>query len=184
MSLAEYRTSTSVDVSLVDPFATRLLGLLEHYGGRVLIVSGRRSRAEQQALRDKWADGLGAYAALPGSSLHERGAAADLRIVAAGLSWRSVHAEAEIRGVRFPLWDEDWHAQSDEAWTEPEQKEDDMTLDQLAQAFGGALDAEGRVVIPLADGNLYPLGNILGFIHGELTRDDLLVARIAAAIEQ
>lgn len=119
MSLAEYRTSTDVDVSLVDPFAERLLGLLEHFGGRLLIVSGRRSRAEQQALYDAWIAGIGNLAAEPGTSEHEKGRAADLRIVDDAVTWRLVHTEAEIRGLRFPIYREDWHVEADPAWVAP-----------------------------------------------------------------
>lgn len=176
MSLAEYRVSDAVDVSLVDPLAERLLGLLEHFGGSVLIVSGRRTWGEQQTLWLRYLAG-GPLAARPGTSNHEHGGAADLRIVG-DVTWRQVHTEAEIRGLRFPIPSEDWHVEIDQAWTPPTPEVEDMTPAQLAQAFGGTLDDQGRVVVPLADGNLYPLGNILGFIHGELTRDELLPARI------
>ena len=148
MSLAEYRTSTSVDVSFVDPFATRLLGLLEHFGGRVLVVSGRRSWGEQQALWLRYLAG-GNLAARPGTSLHERGVAADLRIVDGSLSWRTVHAEAEIRGLTFPVASEDWHVEASSEWVNPEPEDNDMTEDdmrKLARFIAEALDARPRSV--------------------------------------
>ena len=77
---------------------------------------------------------------------------------------------------------EPWHlhyfAGDNPPHTSAPPEDNDMTKDELAQAFGGALDAQGRIVVPLADGNLYPLGNVLGFIHQELTTDTSLPARI------
>jgi len=181
MSLAEYRVHDGVDVSLVDPLATRLLRVLELFGGRVLIVSGRRSYAEQQALWEAYLAG-GNLAARPGTSNHERGMAADLRIVDATVGWSELHATAHTYGVHFPVLSEDWHCEADPAFVDPPE-EPEMTPQQLAHALGGTLDGFGRVVIPLSDGNLYPVGNVLGFIHGELTRDELLPARIKRVIE-
>ena len=149
MSLAEYRVSDAVDVSLVDPFAARLLGLLEHFGGRVLIVSGRRSWGEQQVLWLAYLAG-GNLAARPGTSNHEHGVAADLRIVG-DVTWRTVHAEAEIRGLRFPLPGEAWHVEVDPAWQPlPEEPEDmamsDDDMRKLAGFIAEALDARPRQV--------------------------------------
>lgn len=180
MSLAEYRTSDAVDVSLVDPLASRLLALLELFGGRVLIISGRRSYAEQSVLWNNYLVG-GNLAARPGTSNHEKGRAADLRIVDSSVTWQQVHDIGATYGLRFPIASEDWHVEEDPAWVEPE--EPDMTPQDLAHALGGTLDGFGRVVIPLGDGQLYPIGNVLGFIHGELTRDELLPARIKRVIE-
>ena len=175
MSLAEYRVHDGVDVSLVDPFASRLLRVLELFGGRVLIISGRRSLAEQQKLWDAYLAG-GNLAARPGTSNHEKGLAADLRIVDASVGWVEVHNIARTYGIMFPIASEDWHCEADPSYIEPE---DDVTTQQLATAFGGELDPNGRIMIPLADGNKYPLGNILGYIHSELTVPGLLVERIA-----
>ena len=120
MSLAEYRTSTEVDVSLVDPLAERLLGLLEQFGGRVLIDSGRRGYAEQTVLWLRYLGG-GNLAARPGTSKHERGQAADLQIVDGSVAWDDVHAAAPARGLVFPLLSqrEPWHVEADPAWIAP-----------------------------------------------------------------
>lgn len=170
-----------VSTNIAPSLASRLLKVLDHFGGRVVIESGYRSAAQQQKLYDDWvASGYKTppSVAKPGSSKHEHDPAdaADLHRTDPTLTWGEVHYIAAAYGLRFPIAREDWHAEEDPTWVEP--VEEDMTPDQLAQAFGGALDASGRIVIPLADGNLYPVGNILGFIHGELTRDELLPERI------
>lgn len=181
MSLAEYRTSDSVDVSLVDPLASRLLPLLELFGGRLLIVSGRRSYAEQRVLWNRYLAG-GNLAARPGTSLHERGQAADLRIVDNAVSWPEVHNVAATYGLRFPIIGEPWHIESDPTWQPPE-AEPDMTPQQMAHLLGCTLDGFGRAVVPVGDA-LYPLANVLAFVLDELQRDELLVARIAARLAQ
>lgn len=179
MSLAEYRTSSAVDVSLVDPFASRLLRLLELFGGRVLIVSGRRSYSEQQQLWEAYLAG-GALAARPGTSPHERGQAADLRIVDPSVTWRDVHVAAGTYGLRFPVAGENWHTEPDPAFTD---EEPDMTPQQMAHVLGCTLDGFGRAVVPVGD-RMYPLANVIAYILDELQRDDLLVARIAARLGQ
>ena len=180
MSLAEYRVSDSVDVSLVDPFAARLLRVLELFGGRVLIVSGRRTLAEQQRLWDAYVAG-GNLAARPGTSNHEKGSAADLRIVDSSVGWVDVHSIARTYGLRFPIASEDWHVEAEPSFVEPE--EPDLTPQQMAHVLGCTLDGEGRAVVPVA-GTMYPFANVLAFVLDELQRDDLLVARIAARLGQ
>lgn len=156
--------------------------------------------AQQKALYDAYRAGHGNLAANPDAvgeqspwgwpvrgsyhQIQQDGWSHAVDYTITGCTWFEFHDLADRHGIRFPLFEqglgEPWHAQ----WWDghgiyPDHiTEDDMTPDQLAQAFGGALDAQGRIVVPLADGNLYPLANVLGFIHGELTRDDLLPARI------
>lgn len=183
MSLAEFRTSSDVDVSLVDPLAARLLGLLEHFGGRVLIVSGRRSYAEQVVLWNRYLAG-GNLAARPGTSNHGRGRAADLRIVAPlgpepvgneDARWRPVHTEAAKRGLRFPIYTpqrEHWHVEADPAWIEPP-KEEDMTKEEFAAAIGARVNAQGVIVVPLINDDLatfadFPLAAALTYTHQEM----------------
>jgi hypothetical protein len=174
MSLAEYRVHDGVDVGLVDPLAERLLRLLTLFGGRVLIISGRRSYAEQQVLWEQYLAG-GPLAARPGTSLHERGAAADLRIVDSSVTWREVHLAAGTYGLCFPIPSEDWHVQADPAWVEPE--DHDMTPQEMAHLLGCTLDGFGRAVVPVGD-KVFPLANVVAFILDEVQRDDLLVQRI------
>ena len=173
------------DPDFVEPFGARLSLLLERFGGRLMVMSGRRTYAEQERLYAAYLAG-GNLAAKPGTSNHERGLAADLDRADGALSWVDVHRAAATVGLCFPLYaaglGEPWHVESDPVWVDPTEEVLDMTRQELAEAFGGVLDAEGRIVIPLADGNLYPIGNILGFIHGELTRPDLLLARITTAL--
>lgn len=187
MSTLDDYTMPGVSTNIEPELAARLLKTLDHFGGRVVIDSGYRSRAQQQALYDAWeATGrtVPPSVAVPGTSKHERdpAEAVDLHRTDPDLTWGEVHYTAAAYGLCFPINREDWHTEVDPAWVEPE--EPDMTPDQLAQAFGGALDSSGRIVVPLADGNLYPLGNVLGFIHGELTRDDLLPARIKRVLAE
>lgn len=156
MSLAEYRVHSGVDVSLVDPLASRLLSVLELFGGRVLIISGRRSLAEQQALWDAYLAG-GNLAARPGTSNHERGMAADLRIVDASVGWVEVHNIARTYGLVFPIPSEDWHVEADPSFVEPE---DDMAMSdadmrRLAGFIAEALDARTRTVHSYRDGGEY-----------------------------
>lgn len=115
MSLAEYRTSTAVDIALVDPLAARLLALLEHFSGRVLVDSGRRSYGEQRVLWNRYLAG-GNLAARPGTSNHERGLAADLRIVDPAVAWADVHAAAAGLGLWFPVPGEVWHIEAAPGW--------------------------------------------------------------------
>lgn len=175
MSLAEYRTSDAVDVSLVDPLAERLLGLLVHFGGRVLIVSGRRSWGEQQVLWLRYLAG-GPLAARPGTSNHERGAAADLRIVG-DVTWSQVHTEAAKRGLRFPVPGENWHCEAAADWVGPEPKGiQDMTKEEFAAAIGAQIDPRnGLVSVPLINNefngfDLYPLASAVTWIHEEMKR--------------
>lgn len=156
MSLAEYRVSSSVDVSLVDPFETRLLKVLELFGGRVLIVSGRRSYAEQVALWNAYLAG-GNLAAKPGTSNHEKGLAADLRIVDLSVGWAEVHNIARTYGILFPIASEDWHAEPDPMFVEPE---DDMAMSdadmrKLAGFIADAMDSRPRNVHGYRDGHDY-----------------------------
>lgn len=193
MSLAEYRVADNVDVSLVDPFATRLLKLLELFGGRVLIASGRRSLAEQQALYDRYLAGLISWSvAKPGTSKHEHGQAADLRIVDPSVQWREVHLAAATYGLRFPLANhpdpakrENWHVETDPAYVDPPEDDPDMTPQQFADAIGARIPTDGpfagKVCVDLLNDPAYPgqpvselgtspwpLAAAIGFTHQEL----------------
>lgn len=127
MSLAAYRVHDGVDVALHDPFGGRLEQLLDRFAGRVLILSGRRSYAEQTVLWLRYLSGAPEVAARPGTSLHERGQAADLRIVDPAVAWPDVHAAAAEYGLRFPIVSEDWHVELDPAWTPATVPPDDPT---------------------------------------------------------
>lgn len=69
----------NIDLDSIDDTLKRnLLGMIEEYGEitgkKVIVTDGFRTRAQQQALRNK----LGDKAAPPGSSLHEFGIAVDI----------------------------------------------------------------------------------------------------------
>lgn len=180
-TLADYRVNDSVNVDgLIDPFAGRLHKFLDLYGGRVLIVSGWRSYAEQEALWNQ--NPNPAQVAPPGTSNHERGSAADLRIVDSVTSWSDVHWTAAAYGLRFPLWNEDWHCEPDPVFVDPPEEPADMTPQEMAHLLGCTLDGYGRAVVPVGQ-SMYPIANVVAFILDEIQRDDLLVTRIKAKLE-
>lgn len=152
------------DPDLQEPLASRLLRLLEFFGGRVMISSGYRSSAQQQALYDAWEDSgytVPSIVAKPGTSKHERepAEAADLhRTDPEDLKWGEVHYTAAAFGLRFPIPSEDWHVELDPAWVEPEPEEWDMTDDDMRKLAGfiaDALDARPRSVHSYRDGGQY-----------------------------
>lgn len=77
-------------------------------GGRYSVISGLRTRAEQERLYNLYRAGRGNLAARPGTSRHETGNAADL----APSNARDVHgALARKYGIHFPVPGEAWHAE-------------------------------------------------------------------------
>ncbi|MBC7644941.1 MAG: D-alanyl-D-alanine carboxypeptidase family protein [Thermoleophilia bacterium] len=82
----------------------------EKLGKAVKIDSGKRSREEQQHLYNAYLAGTGNLAAKPGSSNHESGNAADVKV--GGVSLRN-NAEgaafAKSIGLTFPVPSEAWH---------------------------------------------------------------------------
>ena len=90
----------------------RLATIGERVGEKVSITSGHRTRDEQEVLYQRYLAGTGNLAAKPGTSNHESGNAADVKI--GGVSLNS-HAEAariaaEV-GLHFPVPGEPWHAE-------------------------------------------------------------------------
>lgn len=104
---------------LAEPLRTAVQTLIRESGGRVYLVSGRRSRDQQIALRkahcgtskyaiyDAPASSCSPPTARPGSSKHETGEAADL-----GGDLGYAHARANELHIHFPVGGEDWHAES------------------------------------------------------------------------
>ena len=82
---------------------------------RIGISSGFRTRAQQQALYNRYKAGKGALAAAPGRSNHEHGNAVDLDYPddpaqrRAAVQW--VRQNAARFGIHFPVRGEDWHAE-------------------------------------------------------------------------
>ncbi len=174
-SLADY-CLPGADPDLQEPLAGRLLKLLEYFGGRVMILSGRRSRAEQEALYDAYLAG-GNLAAVPGTSLHELGLAADLQRTDPDLTWGKVHYTAAAFGLRFPIPSENWHTQVDENWIPPLPPEiPDMTKEEFAAAIGAQIHPDtGLVCVPLIndrfDGyDLWPFAAAVAYTHEEVKR--------------
>lgn len=142
----------NVDTNLQEPFASRLLKLLEFFDHRLMVLSGRRSRGEQQELYDRYLAG-GNLAAKPGTSNHEKGLAADLERTDPALSWAEVHTAANKVGIWFPVIGENWHAEAMHDFIEPEEwdlTDDDMR--KLAGYIAEALDARPRSVHSYNDG--------------------------------
>ena|SRR5688572_23019076 len=77
------------------PYAEYLLAAIRTVDAGAVVTSTRRTRAEQQALYDRWKAGLSRYpVAKPGTSDHELGLAFDIDsepevLAAAGQLWES-----------------------------------------------------------------------------------------------
>lgn len=171
MTLADY-CLPGADPDLQEPLAGRLLKVLDHFGGSVMILSGRRSTAQQWVLYnrrqeylknpEKWiaehpGQSIPAHAAYPGTSKHEDGDAADLD-KDDDVTWGAVHYTGHAYGVHFPIPDEDWHAEAIPDWVDPEPEEWDMTDDDMRKLAGfiaEALDARPRKTHSYRDGNDY-----------------------------
>lgn len=79
-------------------------------GQVVDVVSGYRTKAEQQRLYNMWLAGTGNLAAIPGTSNHEKGRAADCYINGVALNSYAPTA-CKNRGLVFPVGGEAWHAE-------------------------------------------------------------------------
>lgn len=89
---------------LEGEFGSKVSQLLAEAGGKVHIVSGRRSRAEQEELYRRYKAGTGNLAAKPGTSNHEHGAAVDF-----GGDLELVAKLAPKYGLHAPVRGEPWH---------------------------------------------------------------------------
>jgi phage-related protein len=94
---------------LYAPLATKVSQLIERANGAVNVVSGWRSRAQQQRLYDAYREG-GNKAARPGNSQHEAGNAVDL-----GGNQSLYMRLARQLGLVAPVSGEPWH------WEHPNQ---------------------------------------------------------------
>lgn len=98
-------------IAKVDKVGKRL-------GKIILIRSGLRTRAEQEALYAAYLNGTGNLAAKPGTSRHETGDAADVGVKVPndpdGVSLRDYpggKAAAIAVGLSFPVASEPWHVE-------------------------------------------------------------------------
>lgn len=77
------------------------------------VLSGNRTREEQEALYAKYLNGTGNLAARPGTSNHEDGKAADVYVGKGGPALQTVAGkEAEALGLGFPVGGEPWHVEN------------------------------------------------------------------------
>lgn len=89
-------------------FLSALAAFNKAAGGRFSVISGLRTRAEQERLYALYLSGRGNLAAKPGTSRHETGDAADLSPSSA----RDTHgALAKKFGLHFPVPGEAWHVE-------------------------------------------------------------------------
>lgn len=83
---------------------------------KIRIVSGLRTRAEQQALYQAYLNGTGNLAAVPGTSRHETGNAADANVVLYGLTsvcaFPGSVAALRANGLAATVYSEPWHIEA------------------------------------------------------------------------
>lgn len=180
--MLEQYAMPGVSTNIEPELARRLQRILDHFGGRVMIESGYRSKAQQQALYAAWlASGKTnpPSVAVPGTSKHERdpAEATDLHRTDPSLTWGEVHYTAHAFGLWFPIAREDWHTECLPDWTDPTPSEADMTKEEFADAIGARIAQDGpfvgQVCVPLIDDNLttstlYPLAAAIAYTHQEM----------------
>ncbi|MCW2961104.1 MAG: penicillin-resistant DD-carboxypeptidase, partial [Thermoleophilia bacterium] len=82
-------------------------------GRPIDVVSGHRTRAEQADLYRRFTSGTGNLAAVPGTSRHEHGDAADVYV--GGVALADVPGAAllaQLGGLGFPVPGEPWHVEA------------------------------------------------------------------------
>ena len=113
----EFAEATGATAPAVDGRMTgeqepsaRLGALMADAPGKVTVGSGKRTRAQQQVLYDRYLAGKGNLAAKPGTSKHETGEANDLQYQDAQTrQW--VLDNAHKYGLVFPVRGENWHVE-------------------------------------------------------------------------
>ena len=79
---------------------------------QIEFVSGWRTRHEQSELYSMFLNGTGNLAAVPGTSRHEIGYAADVYVKGTALAdYPGVRARAKRFGLHFPVGGEAWHVE-------------------------------------------------------------------------
>lgn len=101
------------DLTGVHPELIRRLDALAVATGREIeVISGWRSRHEQEGLYRSFLSGAGNLAAVPGTSNHETGRAADVYVDGVALaSVDGVGEQAAALGLHFPVPGEAWHVE-------------------------------------------------------------------------
>ncbi|MCW2920511.1 MAG: penicillin-resistant DD-carboxypeptidase [Thermoleophilia bacterium] len=101
------------DLTGIHPELIRRLDALAVASGREIeVISGWRTRHEQEDLYDSFLSGAGNLAAVPGTSNHETGRAADVYVDGVALaSVDGMSAKAAALGLHFPVQGEAWHVE-------------------------------------------------------------------------
>lgn len=101
------------DLSGVTPVLRgRLDRLALQMGVQLEIISGWRTHREQQELHDMFLAGVGNLAAVPGTSRHESGLAADVYVDGVALAdIPGAREKARRTGLHFPVAGESWHVE-------------------------------------------------------------------------
>jgi hypothetical protein len=101
------------DTSGVSSLMTsRLDALARDLGTPIEVISGWRTTHEQSELYQRYLAGTGNLAAVPGTSLHEAGRAADVYVDGVALADVPGAREAALAfGIHFPVGGEPWHAE-------------------------------------------------------------------------
>lgn len=89
-----------------------LEGLALALGKDLVVISGARTRAEQEVLYARYLAGTGNLAAVPGTSRHETGEAADVYVDGVALAdVPGARRLAATLGLGFPVPGEGWHVE-------------------------------------------------------------------------
>lgn len=89
-----------------------LEGLALALGKDLVVISGARTFAEQQVLYARFQAGTGNLAAVPGTSRHETGEAADVYVDGVALAdVPGARRAAAMLGLGFPVPGEPWHVE-------------------------------------------------------------------------
>lgn len=101
------------DLEGLDPaLRAALEQVAEQLGKPLDVISGLRTRAEQEELYRRYKAGTGNLAAVPGTSRHESGHAADVYIDGVALAnVPGARAAAAAAGLGFPVPGEAWHVE-------------------------------------------------------------------------
>ena len=90
----------------------RLDSLAQVLGQPLRVASGWRTRHEQEGLYQQFLGGTGNLAAVPGTSQHEIGFAADVYVGSVALAdYRGAADQAATLGLHFPVAGEAWHVE-------------------------------------------------------------------------
>lgn len=103
---------TGKSAGLAGPLQFAMTQLAIRLGQPIEVVSGRRTRSEQEILYRRFLAGVGNLSAVPGTSRHESGQAADAYVGATALAdVPGARAICSSLGLGFPVPGEPWHVE-------------------------------------------------------------------------